>query len=597
LLRATCEACAKPQPRDWKAGDLCVHCGQAVRREVRCFWCVKWTPLAGYCRSCGATVVEPTRFGAARMLKDAGADRFAIPRMLAEFPAEQIDNFARIYQGQAVLVARHVDDVAFLEQFLHHRHWDAALEDDLLARLPMPEDRVAELGGKTWTGGGDRERASFLMVSSPIETTRCLASLAALRLGDFEALRPAWSAFSHPDPKLREEAALALSHWRVLFGPGLESGRNALADELRRSSFAVEAAVRLVFLSREPFGRPEDGLLSRDPDTAFFAALALGDRDLLTAALSSRDESKRVAAGLRLVRLGASAALRGNLRELSEEGQRRLVEELGFVKWEVSPDAREDLYAVAESAKDDWLRRRALRLLGRNCPSGEIRRVARLAHGESGVYQALLQSDGMAPEDLELVCDVLLEEGCFTMHQYGLKDAARVGGVRPDYVPKRFPLADNKARCELLGFAEEQLQNYGDESLHRFVVHVAYGEYAPEVHSQAWSGLFRWYQRIEYGSMGGMQVTPESVVRFFDSPAEFNAVLATFLRRTESLRELFVYDRLWKVLNYASEEAVAEMGRSDGADRLRRALAAVSRDESLDLSLRHACDRFGSMLS
>ena len=45
-MRALCEGCGKHQAPDWKAGDLCSYCGQAVRHDVRCYWCAKWVPAA-----------------------------------------------------------------------------------------------------------------------------------------------------------------------------------------------------------------------------------------------------------------------------------------------------------------------------------------------------------------------------------------------------------------------------------------------------------------------------------------------------------------------------------------------------------------------
>jgi hypothetical protein len=101
-MRAQCEGCGKPQPPDWKAGDLCSFCGKAVRHDVRCYWCAKWVPAAKFCRSCGAAVVEERLYGAARMLKDAGTDRFTIPKQLKEFDPDQIENFSRIYQRHAI---------------------------------------------------------------------------------------------------------------------------------------------------------------------------------------------------------------------------------------------------------------------------------------------------------------------------------------------------------------------------------------------------------------------------------------------------------------------------------------------------------------
>src|SRR5689334_17305260 len=102
-MRALCDSCSQPQPVDWRAGDLCVWCGQAVREEARCFWCAKWTPVAKFCRCCGAATVPADLYGAARMLKDAGTDRFTVPRMLLDLEAEQIENFTRIYQRHAAV--------------------------------------------------------------------------------------------------------------------------------------------------------------------------------------------------------------------------------------------------------------------------------------------------------------------------------------------------------------------------------------------------------------------------------------------------------------------------------------------------------------
>jgi hypothetical protein len=142
-MRAVCEACGNPQPPGWTAGELCAHCGKAVRSEVRCFWCAKWTPAAKFCRGCGAEVVPAPQYGAARMLKDAGTDRFTVPKMLRELDPGQVENFSRIYQRHAVAVARHVDELRFLERFLFQKAFSAALEDELVPQLPWPEDALA----------------------------------------------------------------------------------------------------------------------------------------------------------------------------------------------------------------------------------------------------------------------------------------------------------------------------------------------------------------------------------------------------------------------------------------------------------------------
>ena len=156
-MRAQCEACEKFQAPDWKAGDLCSFCGKSVRRDVRCYWCAKWVPAAKFCRSCGAAIVEERLYGAARMLKDAGTDRFTIPKQLKEFDPDQIENFSRIYQRHAIAVAAHVDAVRTAEQFLRQKHWSAALEDQLIPQLPWPEETLGRMTLKPTVPGEPRE--------------------------------------------------------------------------------------------------------------------------------------------------------------------------------------------------------------------------------------------------------------------------------------------------------------------------------------------------------------------------------------------------------------------------------------------------------
>src|SRR5437879_1069162 len=246
-MRAICEACSRPQPVDWKPGDLCVHCGQAVRRDVRCFWCVKRTPASGkYCRACGAAVLEDRLFGAARMLKDAGVDRFGVPKMLAELDPEQIENFTNIYQRHAAILTRHVDHLRFLESFLQHKNWSEVLEEELIAELPWPEERLKELSPPFHpaerAAAGPRSREESLELAraissiTPFRLTRTLAPLVRLLLEDFEALRDATSVLNTSDPLIAGEAALALTNWRVYYTPNVYYPRDVhyrLIDALR----------------------------------------------------------------------------------------------------------------------------------------------------------------------------------------------------------------------------------------------------------------------------------------------------------------------------------------------------------------------------
>src|SRR5436190_13958414 len=303
-MRALCEGCGKHQPPDWRAGDLCAFCGKSVRRDVRCYWCAKWVPAAKFCRSCGAAVVEEKLYGAARMLKDAGTDRFTIPKQLKEFDPDQIENFSRIYQRHSVAVARHVDEVRFLERFLYGRGWRAALEDELVPPLPWPEDRLAQMSAPTPKSGEDLAMVKAIHDTTPFGETKALAALVRLKLRDAETHQAACSVFQSGDPALKDEAALQLSNWRILYSWGRPRGlERDVVETLRKSPHKPEAAVRLGLLGQGQDDRLKEALTSTDPETAFAAALVLGDIDRLQAALKGDDQQKS-AAGTKLISLG-----------------------------------------------------------------------------------------------------------------------------------------------------------------------------------------------------------------------------------------------------------------------------------------------------
>jgi hypothetical protein len=91
-MRLSCEKCGARQPADWKAGDRCPGCGEAARREQRCAWCAAWTPAGKFCRTCGCELVDDARWGAARMLKAGGVDKFQLARRLIELEADHAEH-------------------------------------------------------------------------------------------------------------------------------------------------------------------------------------------------------------------------------------------------------------------------------------------------------------------------------------------------------------------------------------------------------------------------------------------------------------------------------------------------------------------------
>ncbi|HLY75477.1 MAG TPA: zinc ribbon domain-containing protein, partial [Planctomycetota bacterium] len=547
-MRALCGGCGKPQPPDWKAGDLCSYCGKPVRHDVRCYWCAKWVPAARFCRSCGAVVVEERLYGAARMLKDAGTDRFTIPKQLKEFDPEQIENFSRIYQRHAVAVARHVDEVRFLEGFLYDRSFSIALEDQLIPELPWPEEVLARMSAPPRRPLNDLALASAIFDSTPFPSTRALAALVRLRLRDGASYQEACSAFHSSDPLVRAEAALQLTGWRVAYTWGRPRNLDPeLAGELLRSPRKLEAAVRLGLMNRGDDDLVKQALGSPDPETSFGAALVLGNVERLQAALQG-DDLEQSAAGSKLISLGIIKPVVEPLRKSPKEVQAELVEALVRRKG-AAPEASNVLLEIVETADNSSLRERASRILCRQLNPGWVLRIARRAGKEGSIIQNLLQAPDLEPQSALELGDFLIEQGQFTMNQYGLSHVAESGLMPRTFVPTRFARADDAAKKELLRFAEAQIREVIDEPLHRFLMNVVFGPYSHDVRAAAWWTLHRSYRSGgEYRGEGPLKLTQEQLGRFFGSVANFVPLLAQVLRSRETLKEVGYYELIANLL-------------------------------------------------
>jgi len=562
-MRALCEGCGKPQPPDWKAGDLCSYCGKSVRHDVRCYWCAKWVPAAKFCRSCGAAVVEEKLYGAARMLKDAGTDRFTIPKQLKEFDPDQIENFSRIYQRHAVAVARHVDEVRFLERFLFDTTFSIALEDQLVPQLPWPEETLARMSTPTPKPADDVSTARAIYESTPFPSTQALAALVRLKLRDGDAYKDACSTFYTSDPAIKAEAALQLTGWRVVTSWGRPRNLDReLAEELEKSKHKLEATVRLGFMNRAKGELLKEALTSPDPDTAFAAALLLGDVDRLQAALKGDDQQKSVA-GSKLISLGIIKPVIEPIRKSTKEVQWELVESLARRK-EAAPEAADTLLEIVETTDDSTLRERATRILCRQLKPGWVLRIARKAGKERSIYQNLLQAPDLQPESALELADFLIEHGQFTMNQYGMSHAAESGVMPLTFVPTRFAQANDETRKELLRFAETQIKKDIDEPLHRFLMKVVFGPYSHEVRAAAWWTLHRSYRSGgEYRGEGPLKLSKEQLSRFFGSVADFVPLLADVLRSRDTLKEVGYYELIANLLRSADDDTIAEMQAQD----------------------------------
>ena len=557
-MRAVCESCSKPQPPDWKAGDLCVSCGNAVRREVRCFWCVKWVPAGKFCRACGAVVVDEARFGAARMLKDAGSDRFTIPKQLVEFPPDQIENFSRIYQRHAMAVARHVEEPRFLERFLRQQLWSAALEDELIPQLPWPEARLELMSRPTTAAAGDLATVLAIQQSTPIDASRSLASLARLRLQDDSAYQEVVGIVQGGDPGMRLEAALALGTWRIstLHGYDRSLGR-VLAAELAHATFTLPAAVARGFLGDLDRDLVRQALTSPEGEVSVGAALLLGDLDRLTVVLQG-DDLSRIAAGRAIIALGHYALVAAALADSTEAVQTALLEGLVRRK-EAMPELGEVLLRLLESSGSKTIRERSARLLCRQLRPEWAERIARAAQGEQYIFQSLMSTEAALPADaLSGVLSFMIEHGFFTDHQYGLMEVAKRGGVAETFICRPFGAAGNETRKALLRFAEEQLKARGDDELHRFVMATVFGPYPAEIRAAGWWVLSRWYrQQGDHRGEGPLRLTVPAVQRFFGSMADFLPKLAALIGDHASMKEVGLFEFVATLLSSADDAAVA----------------------------------------
>ena|SRR5579872_1791302 len=601
-MRALCEACARPQPADWKAGDICTHCGQAVRRESRCFWCVKWTPAAGkFCRTCGAATLDERLFGAARMLKDAGVDRFGVPKMLAEMDPEQVENFTNIYHRHASVMTRHIDHLRFLEKFLQHTGWSEMLEEDLIAELPWPEPRLKTMSPpqepEERPTSGERSRVESLAYAraiskvTPVLLTRTLAALVRLLLEDWEVHRDAHNTVFAGDPLIKGESAIVLSHWRVVYGPGVLE-RYVVLDALRESPFKFRAAVQRAMMSDEGAELPPEALFSNDPDIAFMAAIAAKNFDRLIAAERDPDASKRYTAAFVLIWYGEFSGVGEVIRQAGPKEQQDLLMRIGLKK-KPAPQLRDVFWELYENSSERDVRQQAALRLRQCWQPGDTMRMARQARGDTQIYQSLLQTPEVPPEDLVPLCELLLDNGKFTRNQYGVSDVAKEGRLPPTFVPRHWHNANEKTRIELVNFAETQLENYGDEELHRFLVGVVFGTEVYAVQMEAWKSLYRWYGRIDDKRMGPLRIEAESLRRFFGSVGAFLRILARFLGNgtpPRFLDEMWVREPLSKLFRYCDANVLPDVvDELRSAEQLILALKGVTDEPQCDFILRLAC--------
>lgn len=348
-MRALCEQCQRPQPSDWVAGQVCVHCGSAVRAEQRCAACARWTPAARFCRACAAELVPEEWYGVGRMLVQAGVDALSLAERVRALDPAQRETFSARFAAQRGLVEQLVAQARFCEGFLVTRGHADRLEEELVSALPVSQG-VAESWGRAGPGPWDApEQLETVRTQALTWQTRGLAALAQLRRLDVrrEVLSDALSHLEEQG-ELGVEAALAflradwlgardvLPRWR----------QDTLKVLLARAQAALPnhpevAAARAIWLARTTSSEKRAAALERD---GLVAPLREG--------LASPDEGLRFSCALLLEDGAALDAFVGHprfkdaaLRALGGADEARLLRRLA-------------------EAPDDAARTEALRALG-----------------------------------------------------------------------------------------------------------------------------------------------------------------------------------------------------------------------------------------
>lgn len=534
---------------------------------------------------CGAEVVDEVHYGAARMLKDAGVDRFTIAGQLVSMDPDQLDNFSRIYQRHASAMARHVDELHFLERCLHHRGFAAALEERLVPELPWPDDVLRRYSvGMLDLTEDTIATALRIAAATPFDSTRELAHLVRLRADDFTAAVDACDAFGSADPQVRAEAALVLTSWRVRLGTGpledrVAGGRSAVIAELRTSSFAAAAAVRLAVLDRAAIEIPPDTVDSPDRELAMAAILLGGDPDRLETALGG-DPLERLAAAVTLARAGIVGRLGPVLIEASDDARGVILQTLALAKRPV-PALADTIVSIIETTADPSVREIGTRVVCPTIGTAAALRIIAAGEGDRRIAQALLQRSVLPSEGLAAVVDLMIERGEFASSMFGVASLANDGRLADSFVPTRWHDASEALRPELLALAELQLTKRGDEGLHRFVVNVVFGESRGSIRSTAWWVLHRWYRSLgEYDGRGPLRLANEPLSRFFVSVEAFVPRLVAVVGDDEALRSVGFFELIAGLCHDADEEfvvAVQAMG-STGRDLVAALGMAIDND-------------------
>ena len=537
-MRAICESCAKPQPLDWRPGDLCGHCGIAVREELRCYWCAKWTPKGKFCRKCGAVGIAYDHYGPARMLKHFGASVFEIPKLLGEFDPELIETYQSIYTTHLALANRHIDYARDLSQSLYHKHWPAELEELLIPQLPWPDPEF------------NHYTACPLSDESTIPLIADLALLAQYQRGDYRKLRLGTQLIHSPNTAIAAEAALQFSGWRALYTTYTEIKPYQLIPVLQQSPFPQYAAPRLAALGADPAPTYAQ---TGDADTDFLILLLEEIIPSLEAALGSSDPKRRYVAATQLIRKKRAERIGPTLRAADEDDQLQLLQDIIRYKHPV-PTLHDDLFAIYETSDNTRIARSAARAITLAAIPADCIRLLELSNSDRDVVQSLLLAP-LSPETLFEIGRRQVVAGTFSMDQWGWDRAAKPGCMPPTFVEDMYPLATPGIQAHLLRFAEIQIEAHAkpESPIERFLIRQCFATAPPETIGTAWSCIHRIQMHRTVGLHVPFDLTIQNVEWCWTLP-EFLRQLAALFASPEVVQQTFVRDDLDRFLRSADAD-------------------------------------------
>ncbi|WP_164008601.1 hypothetical protein [Pyxidicoccus trucidator] len=284
--------------------------------KVRCPACTRFKSPDGRCPECGCGFVPAEWYGAARMLLQAGVDRFALAERVALLEPALADTLERQYAAQWTQVRRLLVDVRRCEPYLLLQGFAEEVEDRWARWLP---------GAASFETGespaSPTESLEALHQRSTVEEVRWLAALAEVNQGHpSHAMLSSATVCLLDEGRFGLEATLALTRWRVF--PRMRI-RKEQREQLQRHARTVLAehpehrARAAVALARVTGSEPEldllftlrEGLRHPDADVRFECALCLKDEAGLLAALDASDAEQVTEARRTLAALGSARLL------------------------------------------------------------------------------------------------------------------------------------------------------------------------------------------------------------------------------------------------------------------------------------------------